>query len=171
MAVVYPVPQTLTLDQALAAPFLPGFQAGEQVIAKAWLAEHGRAYAAFGFNVRIGQGVTPRDDVPEYARRFVVKTTQKRIDVVAFRDAGVTLWEVKIQANLGALGQMLGYKHLWELQFPDWPVLEFGILCHLISLDTATVYTKNGMPFHLFADIVLPPLGPLAPPESPSTPG
>jgi len=159
----WPIRDTLSLEQSLQQKYLPGFQQGEQVIVLEWLRESGARYDAFGFNVRVGAGVTPPEDAPEYAKRFVTKTTQKRIDVVALRPAGVALWEVKIQANLGALGQMLGYKHLWERDFPSWPVLEFGILCHLINLDTAAVFLKNGMPFHVFADIVLPPLVPLPP--------
>lgn len=160
-----PLPETLTLQQARDAPYLPGFQRGEQVIVKAWLTQEGAAYDRFAFDVRIGHGTTPPEDAPDYAKRFVKKTTQKRIDVVAFAGTHVALWEVKIQANLGALGQMLGYKHLWETHYPSFPVDRFGILCHLISADTAAVFGKHGMPFFLFPDIVLPPLQTLAPPE------
>jgi hypothetical protein len=160
----FPVPDTLSLERSLDAPYLPGFQRGEQVIAKAWLELEGQADDVYGWNVRVGQGVTPPEDAPDYAKRFVTLTTQKRIDIVRFRAGTVSLWEVKIQANLGALGQMQGYAHLWKRQFPTWPVDTFGILCHLISLDTASVYTAHGMPFYLFADIVLPPLEPLPPP-------
>jgi hypothetical protein len=159
----YPVADVLTLEQSLAAPYLPGFQAGEQVIAKAWLADAGRAYEAFAYNVRVGQGATPAEDVPDFAKRFVTKVTQKRIDLVAFRGGRAALLEVKIQANLGALGQMLGYLHLWEKQFPAWPVNSYGIICHLISLDTASVYVKHGMPYFVFSDIQLPPLPTLPP--------
>ncbi len=160
-----PLPDTLTLEQALAAPYLPGFQQGETVIVRAWLTQDAAPGSRFAFDVRIGQGVTPPEDAPEYAKRFVRKTTRKRIDVVQFLDGRTSLWEVKIQANLGALGQMLGYKHLWEVEHPHWPVYKFGILCHLINLDTAAVFGKHGMPFFVFPDIVLPPLRTLAPPE------
>jgi hypothetical protein len=161
----YPATPTLTREQALAAPYLPGFQPGETVIVRAWLEQDASAYDAFAFDVRIGQGVTPPEDAPEYAKRFVRKTTQKRIDVVAFAGRRVSLWEVKIQANLGALGQMLGYCHLWEVQFPAWPVDQCGILCHLINLDTAAVFGRHKMPFYVFPDIVLPPLRTLSPSE------
>jgi len=157
----FPIADTLTREQSLAAPYLPGFQRGEQLIAKTWLATRPPSSDAFGFNVRIGQGVEAPADVPEFARRFVLKTTQKRIDIVEFHAGTVSLWEVKIQANLGALGQMLGYRHLWERQFPAWAVKDAGVLCHLIAPDTAAVYAKHGMPFYLFAEIELPPLEPL----------
>jgi len=160
-----PVADTLTLAQALAAPFLPGHAAGEAAIVRAWLADQGPAYQRFGFNVRVGAGVTPPEDVPEFAKTFVRKTTQKRIDVVAFTDTTAALFEVKIQANLGALGQMLGYLHLWRQEFPTWPVDRYGIICHEISADTAAVFLAHGMPFYLYHDVPLPPLTYLPPPE------
>ena len=83
----YPVVDTLTPRQALEAPYLPGFQRGEQVIAKAWIASEGLGYDALGFNVWVGQGVSAPPGAPEYARRFVQLTTQKRIDIVGFQGA------------------------------------------------------------------------------------
>jgi len=160
----YPVPGTMDLETALSAPFLPGHAAGEQMIVKAWLADQGSTYQRFGFNVRIGQGADIAIDAPDSTRRFLRATTRKRIDVVAFRGSAVTLLEVKIQANLGALGQMLGYRHLWSLEHPAWPVEAYGIICHIIALDTATVYTAHGMPFYLYPDVVLPPLVTVPPP-------
>jgi hypothetical protein len=154
----WPFDPAITRDAALVAPFLAGFQPGEQAIAKAWLSQFGDRYDVYGFNVRVGEGVDAPPDAPDYAKRFVLRTTQKRIDVVAARAGGVGLYEVKIQANLGALGQMLGYRHLWELGHPDWPVTEIAVWCRYISPDTATVYEKSGLAFQLFADLDLPPL-------------
>ncbi len=166
-----PIPDTLTLEAARAAPFLPGHQPGETVILKAWLADQGHRWTRFGFNVRIGVGVEPPENAPEYARRFVRATTRKRIDVVAFTENTVSLFEVKIQANLGALGQMLGYRHLWEQEFPAWPVDAAGIICWLISADTAAVYTRHNMPFFLYHDVPLPPLTYVPPLDGGTAPG
>lgn len=154
----YPVSPTLTRDQALLAPFLAGMQPGEQAIAKAWLAAAPDRFAAFAFNVRVGEGVDAPPDAPDYAQRFVKLTTQKRVDLVAFASDRVALYEVKIQANLGALGQMLGYRHLWEVAYPAWPVDEIAVLTRYISPDTATVFEKNGLTYHLLSDVELPTL-------------
>ena len=159
-----PVADSLTYEQALAAPYLPGQQPGEQAILKAWLLDSGHAWQRFAFNVRLGTGVLLAGDHPEFARTFVRKTTQKRIDCVAFSAHGASLFEVKIQANLGGLGQILGYRHLWERDFPTWPVESAGIICHLIAPDTAAVYVRHGMPYYVMADVVLPPLT-YVPPE------
>ena len=159
----WPIDQPFTEQQAIAAPYWPGFMAGEQAIGKAWLQQTRGLWQMFGFNVRVGEGVDPPPGSSESAKRFVRATTTKRIDIVALNPDGVSLWEVKIQANLGALGQMLGYTHLWQRQHPAWPVREAGILCKYISPDTASVFEKHQMPFYVLGDVELPPLTTIGP--------
>jgi len=154
----WPFTPAVSRDAALVAPYLAGFQGGEQAIAKAWLASAADPYTVYGFNVRIGEGVDVPEDVPDFSKRFVKMTTQKRIDLVGAREGGVGLYEVKIQANLGALGQLLGYRHLWQLGYPDWPVDEIAVLCKYISPDTMSVFQQHGLAFHLFPDVDLPSL-------------
>ena len=66
------------------------------------------------YDVKVGQGVQLPDDWKEKDRKWAKQLTTKRIDVVGFKDDQIVLVEVKVRAMLNALGQLFGYKFLYE---------------------------------------------------------
>jgi len=159
-----PLPQLWTVDQAIGQLRLPGQLAVEAALTRAFLLEHGARYHWIGTNVRLGEGDDPGPAYPEYARRYAIATTQKRADLVGFRDTGVDIFEVKVQANLSEIGQLLGYQVLWNREFPASPADLLGVIAHHLSLDTATALLAQHMPFFLYPDVELPDLTSVEPP-------
>ncbi|HDY88345.1 hypothetical protein LCGC14_0954830 [marine sediment metagenome] len=66
------------------------------------------------YDVRVGQGVNLPDDWNIKDQRWAQQLTQKRIDVIGYKDAEIVLVEVKLRVIIGTLGQVLGYKFLYE---------------------------------------------------------
>jgi len=153
-----PLPQLWTVDQALSQDRLPGQLPVEAALTRAFLLEHGAAYHWIATNVRLGVGDDPGPAYPDYARRYAVATTQKRADLVGFRDKTVDIFEVKVQANLSEIGQLIGYKTLWNREFPATPADLLGVIARHMSLDTMTVLLAQGMPLFLYPDVLLPDL-------------
>lgn len=155
------LPQLYTVAQALALPALPGQLPAEALLTKAFLADQGGQYHFIATNVRLGVGSDPGPAYPAYARRYAILSTQKRADLVALTDGAADLYEVKIQANLAGIGQLLGYRHLWNDEFPDYPVRQLGIVAQFVPLDTARVIVAQQMVFFSYPDLELPPLIPV----------
>ena len=166
-----PLPKFMTYAEASAARSLAGQLAAETALFKAWLVEKGRAYDGFATNVRLGKGEDPGPSYPDYARRFAVLTTQKRADLVAERAGRVTIFEIKVQANLSEVGQLIGYRFLWQQEFPTIPVDELRLIAHHLTADTIAVLLHAGIAYDLFPDVVLPDLVDVSPPGAPTAAG
>jgi len=96
----------------------PGLLPREIVVLRAWLRLHEQEYDRFDYNVRIGTGFDPGPTVTESIRQMAIANSQKRIDAVAYKGNAVTLIEVKDRAGFSAVGQLVGYLHMWQAQYP-----------------------------------------------------
>jgi len=158
-----PLPAWMTPAAARQVAVLPGQLAAESLLFHAWLEEHYQDYDALATNVRLGQGEDPGPQFPDFSRRYAILTTQKRADLVLAHGRDVTIAEVKIQANLSELGQLLGYRTLWQREFPDWPVVRLLVIAHHLTVDTAAALLHAGVAYELFPDVQLPELVTLPP--------
>lgn len=66
------------------------------------------------YDVHVGEGMTMPDNWEEKDRTWAQQLTQKRIDVIGFRGDETVLVEVKRRVDLATLGQVMGYKFLYE---------------------------------------------------------
>lgn len=99
----------------------PGLLPREIIVLRAWLRLHENEYDRFDYNVRIGTGFDPGPSVSQSIRDMAIANSQKRIDAVAYKANQVTLIEVKDRAGFSAVGQLVGYLHMWQAQYPEQP--------------------------------------------------
>ncbi len=82
------------------------------------LTPEGQSYEAWAFDVHVGEGVTAPGlsdnptifDIGKYL-------TQLRIDAVGWKDGQPHIFEVKPEARLSAIGQLVTYCSYYESQF------------------------------------------------------
>lgn len=98
----------------------PGLLPREIIIFREWLRLHERSFDRFDFNVRVGDGADPGPGFSPDVRRDAIENSKKRIDAVAWRLSEVTLIEVKDRAGLSAIGQLIGYRPLWQQTVSDF---------------------------------------------------
>ena len=77
------------------------------------------------YDVHVGRGYGYDEDSPDWHLRLARGLTQYRIDVVGWNSRNATIIEVKPYAGLGALGQLLSYRHFFikEIYTPTLPRL------------------------------------------------
>lgn len=68
----------------------------------------------FHYDVHVGPVPPPLEDLPPNIRELAHLIYRLRIDVVAYKDEKPTLIEVKPNAGLSALGQLLAYNFYWN---------------------------------------------------------
>lgn len=144
------------LDSILASPILPGVTRQESAIGRAWLRKHAADYDSVEFNVRVGQGVGLPPGTALYIFQAAFASTTKRIDIVAHRGTSVDLVELKTVLNLGAIGQLIGYAHLYldgHSKVGHIGMIGAGLT---IQADISPVYTKAGIMVELFPEALLP---------------
>ncbi len=107
----------------------PALLPRETLVIKAWLKLHEAEYERFDYNMRIGEGNDPGPGYSDAIRRDMVLLSQMRVDAVAWKGNLATLLEVKDRATPSAVGQLISYAHVWQLQFPANPSPLLLLVC------------------------------------------
>ncbi len=92
--------------------------------------------ALVAYDVHVGTVATVPEGTPENYRRMVEHLSTLRIDVVMLRPGQTLVIEIKPSASLSAIGQALGYCHLFHAKFPHWERPVPTILTDLPKPDT-----------------------------------
>lgn len=115
-----------------------------------FIAEKGREYDSFDYDVKVGKGVKPTGDVPANLAADFESLTKKRIDAVGYQPGGVTLIEVKPRAGTSALGQLLSYSDLYKSTFPGNNIKQLALVTAFINPDEENVYDKYGIKIFVY---------------------
>jgi hypothetical protein len=131
-------------------PLYPGLRLPERLVLAAWQRIHWKDFTSFEYNVRLGRGHDPGPNYSPAIRQMAVQNAQKKIDVVAQGPNRATLIEVKERAVPGAIGQLLTYSHLWELEHPGAPTPLLKIIASRVSPGVIEAAQRVG----IFVEIV-----------------
>ena len=113
----------------------------------------GKKWYRFEYDIRVGKGIDPGPTVPEPWRSLAIKLTQKRIDAIGYAEDGIWIFEVKPDASLGALGQVLSYKYLYERDFkPELPV-NLAIVTNRTFPDEKEIYRHYNVRYFEIGEI------------------
>ena len=108
-----------------------------------FLREHGAEYDNFNFDIHVGQGMPPPEHLDPKYRALSVLLTQKRIDAVGFRGNQVFIFEVKPNAALSALGQLIAYRDLYTRQFSPPLPPNLAVITDFVGRDEAFYFPKH----------------------------
>jgi hypothetical protein len=148
----------------------PGMAPREVLIYKVWLATHGGEYDRFEYNVHVGKGTDPGAPFPDVYRQQYIFNTQKRIDVVGWKGEQPTIIEVKDRATGSSMSQILTYKALWPVTFPNTPAPLLLLVTNRVSADMPMVLDATGIRLEQVGEVdfsslrsrvpnILPPTG------------
>lgn len=86
---------------------------GDVFLWEKFLEKYGEYYNQFEYDIHVGRADKAVGPQPEEIRKVAEAVLLKRIDAVGYHEEEVWIFEVKPDAGLSALGQLLGYKALW----------------------------------------------------------
>jgi len=99
----------------------------------------------YEYDIHVGEGIDVSDRYPKAYVDMVRKLTQKRIDVVGFRNDLVFLFEVKPDAGLTALGELLAYMFYFSRKYKYDGVIRSVLVTDIIDPDTVDVLLAKGI--------------------------
>jgi hypothetical protein len=120
----------------------------EKALWQKWLSVNSQGWERYEYDVHIGEGITVTGEYPDWGKYLAKLLTQKRIDVLAYRQGIPWIFEVKPQAGLSAYGQLLAYRELFLRQFPTSTRPELAVVTDLLNPDEEYIYVKAGI--HVF---------------------
>lgn len=96
---------------------------------KRFLKEHGNEFTDFKYDIRVGKGIGNLPGIGTQYQHMATYLSQKRIDVVGYKQNNRYIIELKQSAYEGALGQLLGYKILYEDRYGKGTVQGLILVC------------------------------------------
>ena len=81
---------------------------------KSYLRKFGERFERYEYDVHVGKGCGKIPGLGETYQRMATRLSQKRIDVVGYRGNKAYIIELKPIADMEAIGQLRGYKTLYE---------------------------------------------------------
>jgi hypothetical protein len=134
----------LNISQADRSRF-PGMIPAEIAVWKRWLALHEKEYDRYEYNVRLGPGVDPGPQYPEWVRKSAIDNSKFRPDVIAYKDEDATVFEVKVDAGSDALGQLLNYSRLLRVSKTQSISIKIALVFESINPSLVSFFNSFGV--------------------------
>ena len=112
---------------------------------ESFLKLYGDYFDVFDYDVHLGEGNPVKLPALPNIVSATKSLTQKRIDAVGYRNDEVWIFEVKPDAGLSALGQLIGYRDLWirERGRPD--IFYQAIVTDFLGVDDKYLFELHGI--------------------------
>ena len=114
-----------------------------------WLQNHEELYDRFEFDLRVGDGAIEEAAATDAVSRGFKRLTQKRVDVVGFKGAQATIFEVRPDADQTALGNLLAYQFHFIRMFPSAPAPNLAVITDRIEKDDAAVFKSQDVEVYI----------------------
>jgi hypothetical protein len=86
-----------------------------------FLSEFGKDFLGFQYDILLGTGAAPLDNMSADDKLLLYALTVKRADVLMIQSDKLWLVELKPRLGMAAVGQLVSYKYLWERQYGYHP--------------------------------------------------
>jgi hypothetical protein len=123
----------------------------QSAVMRDYLLAHGTEFDRFAFSVHIGQGLAPDPTHPPNVQKATAYSTQKRIDLLAWRGLRPVIIEAKSRVDPSCLGQILTYRQLWLEDNPDALEPELVVIGRTSDDDTLRALQAHGITVYLYA--------------------
>lgn len=123
----------------------PQMSVEDRLIWNRWLDHHADDFECYAYNVPVGGLDCDDPDTPEAVKTQWRYCTAKRIDVLAWGRPAPTIFEVRYQAGVSALGALLTYGFLFREHNPQLPRPRLHLLTDHIAADTARAAEHYGL--------------------------
>jgi len=131
--------------EPLLRPHYPHMLAEDNAVWSTFLKQNFERLQEVWYDVRVGKPVQLAEDASDMERKIAAGLTRKRIDVVAIADGNFWVIEVKPQASMLALGQVLSYARMFSLEYEVTGRVIPVIVCDFIDEDLIDEFTELGI--------------------------
>lgn len=100
-------------------------------------------YNDFDYDVRIGKGRDPGNSEPENIRKMAIGLSQRRIDVVGYKEDEIQIIEITLSAGLKCIGQMETYPLLYKQTYNSLLPVTTLILAEKIEADIEPILIER----------------------------
>ena len=117
----------------------------ETLIWERFLSAHPDAYDEVAYNVKVGEGAEIPEGTDESIAFDFKVLTQRKIDVIGFKNNSIDIIELKPYAGTGAVGQVKGYGVLYKKTYDGSANPNLIVMTDVEQRDTRTVAEAEGV--------------------------
>jgi len=137
--------------------YFPAMLTQEQQIWEAYLAANPGKVTNADYNVRVGQGRDPGPTFEDNARRAAILNSQLRLDATSYENGTWWIYEVKVGARAGSVGQLLQYQIYYEDAFPSNRPIQLAIVTDLPAQGVDRLTARFGIKLFVVPVVFSPP--------------
>jgi hypothetical protein len=126
-------------------PWYPNMREAETLIWERFLSAHPDAYDEVAYNVKVGEGAEIPDGTDEVIAFDFKVLTQRKIDVIGFKNNDIDIIELKPYAGTGAVGQVKAYGVLYKKTYDANASPNLIVMSDVEQRDTRTVAEAEGV--------------------------
>jgi len=126
-------------------PWYPNMREAETLIWERFLAAFPTAYDEVAYNVKVGEGALIPEGTEENIAFDFKTLTQRKIDVIGFKDGSIDIIELKPYAGTGAVGQVKAYGVLYKNTYDKNANPNMIVMTDIEQRDTKTVAESEGI--------------------------
>lgn len=130
-------------------PKFPHMLPGDVSLWLRFLSRYGKYFSRFIYDLHVGEGIPVDPAWPPNIIAAAHALTKKRIDAVGYNNKEVWIFEVKPDAGLSALGQLLGYRDLYLKDYPLTTKLILAIVTDILNPDEKYLFDTHGIRIYL----------------------
>ena len=101
----------------------------------------------YDYDIRVGKGIDPGNIVEEKFRRMSIHLSQRRIDIVGYRNDCIFIIELTQKAGIKALGQLSAYPNLYKDTFKPTLKLKPLLICSGFKADAERAFQMAKIPY------------------------
>lgn len=121
-----------------------------------WLRGPGQRWPEYAYDVELLTQPLPAGETDPAMIKMWARNTAKRIDAVGRTPAGFTIFEARRFAGWSAIAQLLGYRDLWLMNFPDLPLGDLWLITERIDDTTRATALRQGIRVWAVGESVAP---------------
>lgn len=132
--------------------------AGDNSVWQRFLDARGAEWPEYAYDVELTGGVGGAATSDATMQATWIRLISKRVDAVGLRANRATLFEIRTRAAWQSIGQLIGYRRLFPIDYPAIPLDACMIVTDFIDPAIARVAEAEGLEIY-----TVPPSSPLAP--------
>ena len=109
-----------------------------------FLDRYGHEYSGFRYDVHVGGEIEKESHWTGKVVSMASWLASKRIDAVGFKPGETVIFEVKPEAGVTAVGQLITYRMLYLEKYPPIGVVSCALVCENILPDERRVLEAQG---------------------------
>ena len=123
----------------------PHMLPGDVKIWERWLKLYRDQWTDYQYDIHLGEVEPIYETKPINIMNLARAVLRKRIDVVARKDDEIWIFEVKPDAGLGAIGQLVSYEVLYRKKFKPTERIRLALVTDRLDRDILAVCEEKGI--------------------------